>query len=81
MIRADQIPIIKKYGLSCSIQPQFVESDAPWCLDSVPDELHPALYTWKTFLNEGKLYLNLKVPWYQNYSNALSFEPYFSRNL
>ena len=30
MIRADQIPKIKKYGLSCSIQPQFVESDAPW---------------------------------------------------
>jgi len=53
MIRADQIPKIKKFGLSCSIQPQFVESDAPWCLSAVPDELHSALYTWKTFLNEG----------------------------
>merc|ERR1711892_444404 len=53
MIRADQIPLIKKFGLSCSIQPQFVESDAPWCLDAVPDELHSSLYTWKTFLNEG----------------------------
>ena len=57
MIRADHIPIIKKNGLSCSIQPQFVESDAPWCLDSVPDELHPALYTWKTFVNEGRALL------------------------
>ena len=32
MIRADQIPKIKKFGLSCSIQPQFVESDAPWVI-------------------------------------------------
>ena len=51
IIRKDQHQRIIDLGCSCSIQPQFVTSDAPWVYDSVPDELHDALYTWKTFLN------------------------------
>lgn len=53
IIRKDQHQRIIDLGCSCSIQPQFVTSDAPWVYDSVPDELHDALYTWKTFLNLG----------------------------
>ena len=53
MIRPDHIPKIKEFGWSCSIQPQFVESDAPWCLDSVPDVLHDSLYPWKTLMNHN----------------------------
>ena len=51
MIRPDHIPLIKKFGCSCSIQPQFVESDASWCKNSVPESLHNSLYPWKTLLN------------------------------
>ena len=57
MIRPDHISKIKEYGWSCSIQPQFVESDAPWCLDSVPDVLHNSLYPWKTLMNHGSKHI------------------------
>lgn len=53
IIRKDQHQRIIDLGCSCSIQPQFVTSDAPWVYESVPDELHDALYTWKTFLDLG----------------------------
>ena len=53
IIRKDQHQRIIDLGCSCSIQPQFVTSDAPWVYKSVPDELHDALYTWKTFLELG----------------------------
>lgn len=53
IVRKDQLERIIDLGCSCSIQPQFVESDAPWVYSSVPDDLHDSLYTWKTFLNLG----------------------------